>query len=156
MAIQIGDKAPNFTLFSSDKAQISLENYQGKNVVLLFFPMAFTSVCTAELCSMRDDIALYNNLNAEILAISVDSPFTLAKFKEEQQLNFPLLSDFNKTVSAMYGALYEEFVLGMKGVAKRSAFVIDKEGMVRYAQVLESAGDLPDFEAIKQTLNQLN
>ncbi len=156
MAIQIGDKAPNFTLFSSDKAQISLENYQGKNVVLLFFPMAFTSVCTAELCSMRDDIALYNNLNAEILAISVDSPFTLAKFKEEQQLNFPLLSDFNKTVSAMYGALHEEFVLGMKGVAKRSAFVIDKEGMVRYAQVLESAGDLPDFEAIKQTLNQLN
>jgi peroxiredoxin len=156
MAIQIGDKAPNFTLFSSDKAQISLENYQGKNVVLLFFPMAFTSVCTAELCSMRDDIALYNNLNAEILAISVDSPFTLAKFKEEQQLNFPLLSDFNKTVSAMYGALYEEFVLGMKGVAKRSAFVIDKEGTVRYAQVLESAGDLPDFEAIKQTLNQLN
>ncbi len=156
MAIQIGDKAPNFTLFSSDKAQISLENYQGKNVVLLFFPMAFTSVCTAELCSMRDDIALYNNLNAEILAISVDSPFTLAKFKEEQQLNFPLLSDFNKTVSAMYGTLYEEFVLGMKGVAKRSAFVIDKEGTVRYAQVLESAGDLPDFEAIKQTLNQLN
>ncbi|HMN90886.1 MAG TPA: redoxin domain-containing protein [Saprospiraceae bacterium] len=156
MAIQIGDKAPNFTLFSSDKAQISLENYQGKNVVLLFFPMAFTSVCTAELCSMRDDIALYNNLNAEILAISVDSPFTLAKFKEEQQLNFPLLSDFNKNVSAMYGALYEEFVLGMKGVAKRSAFVIDKEGTVRYAQVLESAGDLPDFEAIKQTLNQLN
>ncbi|HMO37995.1 MAG TPA: redoxin domain-containing protein [Saprospiraceae bacterium] len=156
MSVKTGEKAPVFTLFSSDKEQIALENYRGKNVVLLFFPMAFTGVCTTELCTMRDDISNYNNLNAQILAASVDSPFALDKFKKEQQLNFPLLSDFNKEVSRMYGALYEEFVMGLRGVSKRSAFVIDKEGVVRYAEVLESAGDLPDFGAIKQTLSQLN
>ncbi len=156
MSVKVGEKAPAFALFTSDKQQIALENYKGKNVVLLFFPMAFTSVCTTELCTMRDDISYYGGLNAEILAISVDSPFTLNKFKEDQKLNFTLLSDFNKEVSRAYGALYEEFVMGMKGVSKRSAFVIDKEGTVRYAEVLESAGDLPNFEAIKQTLSQLN
>ncbi len=156
MSLKTGEKAPIFTLFSSDKEQIALENYRGKNVVLLFFPMAFTGVCTTELCTMRDDISNYNDLNAQILAVSVDSPFALDKFKKEQELNFPLLSDFNKEVSRMYGALYEEFVMGLRGVSKRSAFVIDKEGAVRYAEVLESAGDLPNFEAIKQTLSQLN
>lgn len=156
MSVKTGEKAPIFTLFSSDKEQIALENYHGKNVVLLFFPMAFTGVCTTELCTMRDDMSNYNDLNAQILAVSVDSPFALDKFKKEQELNFPLLSDFNKEVSRMYGALYEEFVMGLRGVSKRSAFVIDKEGTVRYAEVLESAGDLPDFGAIKQTLSQLN
>ncbi len=156
MSVKVGEKAPVFTLFSSDKEQVALEHYKGKNVVLLFFPMAFTSVCTAELCNMRDDLSYYGGLNAEVLGVSVDSPFTLNKFKEEQKLNFPLLSDFNKEVSQAYGALYEEFVMGLKGVSKRSAFVIDKDGTVRYAEVLESAGDLPNFVAIKQTLSQLN
>lgn len=156
MSVKVGEKAPVFTLFSSDKEQVALENYKGKNVVLLFFPMAFTSVCTTELCTMRDDLSYYGGLNAEILGVSVDSPFTLNRFKEEQKLNFPLLSDFNKEVSRIYGSLYEEFVFGMKGVSKRSAFVIDKDGTVRYAEVLESAGDLPNFVAIKQTLSQLN
>ena len=156
MAIQVGDKAPSFTLVSTEKEQIALENYKGKNVVLLFFPLAFTGVCTTELCTMRDDIATYQNLDAEILAVSVDSPFSLGKFKEEQNLNFNLLSDFNKEVSRAYGALYEDFVLGMKGVSKRSAFVIDKEGVVKYAEVLESAGDLPNFAAVKETLSGLN
>lgn len=156
MAVKVGEKAPAFTLISSDKAEVALENYKGKNVVLLFFPMAFTGVCTTELCTMRDDIVNYNNLDAQILAVSVDSPFTLDKFKSDQNLNFPLLSDFNKDVSRNYGALYEEFVLGLKGVSKRSAFVIDKEGTVRYAEVLESAGDLPNFDAIKQALAELN
>ncbi len=156
MAVKVGEKAPAFTLVSSEKEEISLDNYKGKNVVLLFFPMAFTGVCTTELCTMRDDIASYNSLNAQILAVSVDSPFALDKFKSEQNLNFLLLSDFNKEVSRNYGALYEEFVLGLKGVSKRSAFVIDKEGTVRYAEVLESAGDLPNFDAIKQALAELN
>lgn len=156
MSVKVGEKAPVFTLFSSEKEQVTLENYKGKNVVLLFFPMAFTSVCTAELCNMRDDLSYYGGLNAEVLGVSVDSPFTLKKFKDEQNLNFPLLSDFNKEVSRAYGALYEEFVMGLKGVSKRSAFVIDKDGTVRYAEVLESAGDLPNFGAIKQTLSQLN
>ena len=156
MSLKIGDVAPLFTLYSSDKQPVSLENYRGKNVVLLFFPMAFTGVCTTELCSMRDSIADYAGLDAEILAISVDSPFTLDKFKQDQQLNFPLLSDFNKEASAAYGSIYEEFVFGLKGVSKRSAFVVDKEGAIRYAEVLESAGNLPNFEAVKAALAELN
>lgn len=156
MPIQIGDQAPEFKLFSTDKKEVALSDFKGQNVVLLFFPMAFTSVCTQELCSMRDNIAAYNNLNAQILAVSVDSPFTLNKFKEDQGLNFPLLSDFNKEASAAYDSLYEEFVMGMRGVSKRSAFVIDKEGIVRYAEVLDAAGNLPNFEAINGTLSQLN
>lgn len=156
MALQTGDKAPNFTLVSDTKEQISLSDYEGKNVVLLFFPMAFTSVCTDELCQMRDNISAYEGLDAQILAVSVDSPFTLAKFKDDQHLNFPLLSDFNKEVSRSYDSIYEDFVLGLKGVSKRSAFVIDKSGTVQYAEVLESAGDMPNFEAVKASLSSLN
>ena len=155
MSVKIGDKAPAFKLVSDQKKEVSLSDFQGKNTVLLFFPMAFTSVCTEELCSMRDNIGDYQKLDAEILAVSVDSPFTLAKFKEDQHLNFPLLSDFNKEVSRAYGALYEDFVLGLKGVSKRSAFVIDKDGIIRYAEVLDNAGNLPDFTSIKETLSEL-
>ena len=104
---------------------------------------------------MRDDIASYQNLNADIIAISVDSLFTLEKFKNEQNLNFTLLSDFNREVSKAYGAFYDEFVLGMRGVSKRSAFVLDKNGKIQYAEVLESAGDLPNFEKVKETLSGL-
>lgn len=155
MALQLGDKAPNFTLTSDATKPVSLTDYNGKNVVVLFFPLAFTGVCTTQLCTMRDDIATYQNLDAEVVAISVDSPFTLAQFKEQQNLNFPLLSDFNAETSAAYGALYDEFVLGMKNVSKRSAFVVDKAGAVQYAEVLESAGDLPNFTAIKTALEGL-
>jgi peroxiredoxin len=112
-------------------------------------------VCTVELCSTRDNIAVYNNADADVLAISVDSPFTLGKFKEENDLNFTLASDFNKEASAAYDSMYEDFVLGLKGVSKRSAFVIDKEGTIQYAEVLESAGDLPNFEAVQATLARL-
>jgi len=155
MAITIGQAAPEFSLFDTEKTKIALADQKGSNVVLLFFPLAFTGVCTTELCNIRDNIAAYNSTNAKVFGISVDSLFTLGKFKEEQHLNFPLLSDFNKEVAAAYGALYENFVLDMKGVAKRSAFVIDKEGIVRYAEVLESAGDLPNFSAIQATLQSL-
>jgi glutaredoxin-dependent peroxiredoxin len=156
MAIQIGQQAPDFSLFDSDKNKVSLADQKGKNVVLLFFPQAFTGVCTKELCGVRDNIALYNKTNAQVFGISVDSVFTLGKFKEEQGYNFPLLSDFNKETSGNYGSLYQDWILDMKGVSKRSAFVIDKEGVVRYAEVLESAGDVPNFEAIHNTLNGLN
>jgi peroxiredoxin len=152
MALNIGDKAPDFKLYDTDKQEVALKDFEGKNVVLLFFPLAFTGVCTAELCSMRDNIADYDGLDAQILAVSVDSLFTLGKFKAEQGLNFPLLSDFNKTTATAYGSLYDQFVLGMQGVAKRSAFVIDKKGVIQYAEVLESAGDLPNFEAVKEAL----
>lgn len=155
MALQIGELAPSFTLFNTEKKEISLSDYKGKNVVILFFPLAFTSVCTAELCEMRDNIATYSKLNAEIIGISVDSIFTLGKFKAEQTLPFDLLSDFNKEVSTAYESIYENFVLGMKGVSKRSAFVIDGNGSIQYAEVLESAGDVPNFEAVKEVLAKL-
>jgi peroxiredoxin len=155
-SIQIGQQAPDFTLYDSDKQKVTLGDYKGKNVLLLFFPQAFTGTCTKELCSTRDNIALYNQANAQVFGISVDSIFTLAKFKEEQKLNFLLLSDFNKTVSTEYGSLYDNFVFDMKGVSKRSAFVIDKNGVIRYAEVLETATDLPDFAAIQKTLKELN
>ena len=155
MSLQIGDKAPDFKLYNSDKQEVSLSDYKGKNVVILFFPLAFTGVCTAELCEMRDNMGSYAKLNAEILAISVDSLFTLEKFKAEQNLPFNLLSDFNKEVSAAYGSLYENFVLGMKGVSKRSAFVVDTSGTIQYVEVLESAGDIPDFTAVQAALAEL-
>ena len=151
-----GQKAPEFTLYNSDKKEISLTSFAGKNVIILFFPMAFTSVCTAELCEMRDNISLYSDLNADVVGISVDSPFTLAKYKEEQNLPFDLLSDFNKEVSQTYGSYYETFAMNLKGVSKRSAFVVDKNGLIQYAEVLESAGDVPDFQAVQETLKKLN
>lgn len=156
MKIEVGTQAPEFTLYSSDKQKITLSELRGKNVLLLFFPLAFTSTCTKELCGVRDSISLYNRLNAEVLGISVDSLHTLAKYKEEQQLNFPLLSDFNKEVSEQYGALYETFGYNMKGVSKRSAFLIDKTGIVKYAEVLENASDIPNFEAIERALEASN
>lgn len=154
MSLQVGQTAPNFTLFNTEKQEVTLSQQQGP-VVLLFFPLAFTSVCTTELCTIRDDYSSYNDLNATVFGISVDSLFTLDKFKKEQNLNFDLLSDFNKSTAAAYGALYDNFVLGMQGVAKRSAFVIDGNGVIQYAEVLESAGDLPNFDAIKEALRQL-
>jgi glutaredoxin-dependent peroxiredoxin len=156
MSVQTGQQAPDFTLFDSDKNEVKLSDLKGSNVLLLFFPLAFTSTCTAELCSIRDNYKIYENLDAKVLGISVDSLFTLDKFRKEQNLNFPLLSDFNKDASNAYDSLYEDFAFGMKGVSKRSAFLIDKEGTVRYAQVLDNAGELPDFNAIQTTLEQLN
>ncbi len=156
MNIQIGMQAPDFTLRDNEKNTVTLSEQRGKNVLLLFFPLAFTSVCTKELCSVRDNLAMYNQLNVQVYGISVDSLFTLDKFRIEQNLNFPLLSDFNKTVSTTYGAIYDKFVLEMEGVSKRSAFIIDKQGVIQYAEVLENAGEVPDFEAIKICLDRIN
>ncbi|MEQ1554806.1 MAG: peroxiredoxin [Ferruginibacter sp.] len=154
MTISVLQQAPEFTLFNSEMKEVKLSDFKGeKNVLLLFFPLAFTGVCTKELCGVRDDIAKYNDANAQVLGISVDTTFSLAKFKEEQGYNFPLLSDFNKEISTAYGCIYDTFTgMGMKGVSKRSAFVIDKAGIVQYAEVLESAGDVPNFEAINTVL----
>ncbi len=150
-----GDTAPDFTLRASDKSQIKLSDFRGKNVVLLFYPLAFTGVCTKELSLMRDSLAEYEALDAQLLAISVDSIYALDKWKHELGFNFPMLSDFNKTVSKKYDALYKTFVYEMKGVSKRSAFVIDKDGVIRYAEVLENAGELPNFEAVRNVLKTL-
>src|SRR6201990_2610513 len=126
MSIQPGQPAPQFTLSSSELKQVLLADFKGKKVVLHFFPLAFTGVCTTQLCTMRDNFGYYDGLNAVILGISVDSPFTLKKFKEEYNYQFELLSDFNKEVSPVYGSFYEVFNLGLKGVSKRAAFVIDE------------------------------
>lgn len=155
MAIQTGQQAPDFTLRDTEKNKVTLSELKGKNVVLLFFPLAFTGVCTKELCSVRDNIDMYNQLDATVFGISVDSIYSLKKFKEEQNLNFELLSDFNKEVSTAYDTIYETFSNDMRGVSKRSAFVLDKEGVVRYAEVLENAGEIPSFENIQQTLESL-
>lgn len=154
MTLTIGQKAPDFKLFSSELKEVSLADYAGKKLVLHFFPMAFTGVCTTQLCTMRDTFGYYSDMDAEVLAISVDSPFTLAKFKEENNYQFPLLSDFNKEVSQAYGAYYDEFVFQLKGVAKRAAFVLDEDQKILYAEVLDSAGDLPDFDAIREVLKK--
>lgn len=156
MKIEIGQQAPDFALYDSTKTKISLSELKGSNVLLLFFPQAFTSVCTKELCSVRDNIGLYDKANAKVMGISVDSVYTLARYKEEQQFNFSLLSDFNKAVSTLYGTIYETWKFDMKGVSKRSAFVIDKEGMVRYVEVLENASDQPDFVSIQKVVAQIN
>jgi len=150
MSLTIGQPAPQFTLPATDRRMVSLSEYKGKKVVLHFFPLAFTSVCTTQLCTMRDNFGYYEGMNAVVLGISVDSPFTLGKFKEENNYQFDLLSDFNKEVSAAYGALYNEFILGLKGVSKRAAFVIDEDQNIIYAEVLDNAGDLPDFNAIAE------
>ena len=155
MAIPVGQAAPSFKLFNSDKKPVSLEDFRGKNVLMLFFPLAFSSVCTAELCSIRDNIARYNEVDAEVVGISIDSVYVLKKFKEDQQLNFMLVSDFNKTLSRAFDVLYETFGYEMQGVSKRAAFVIDKEGIIRYSEECASPADLPDFGRIQEVLASL-
>ena len=155
MSLKVGDVAPEFKLYNSDKQAVSLSDTTGKPRLLLFFPLAFTGGCTAELCSVRDDIAYYDGLDAVIYGISVDTFATLAKFKESMGVSFDLLSDFNKETSLNYGAIYETFALNMKGVSKRSAFVIDKNGIIRYAEILENPGEVPNFDAIKEVLASL-
>lgn len=157
MSITVGQKAPLFSLYDSQKNKVNLEDFAGKkNVLLLFFPLAFTSVCTKELCAVRDEIGRYENEHVQVLGISVDSVYTLEKFRQEQHYQYPLLSDFNREASALYDVLYASFSgMGMKGVSKRSAFIIDKEGVIQYAEVLENAGEVPDFKAIDAKIANL-
>ena len=155
MSLNINHPAPLFESFNSEKQPFSLEQLKGKNVLLLFFPAAFTSTCTKELCSVRDNLSYYNNLNCTVIGISTDTIYSLAKYKEEQKLNFQLVSDFNKEIGKIYHAHYELFGLGMKGITKRAAFLIDKTGILRYIEVLENASEIPDFNKIKSVLDSL-
>lgn len=156
MSIEIGQKAPEIVLpHVPGEEPVKLSDYAGeRNVVLLFFPLAWSSVCTKEMCTMRDDYSELEEIGAEVLGISVDSPFALQAWTKEEGFSFPLLSDFNRDVSRRYGVLYEEFH-GFNGVSKRAAFVVDKDGVVRYAEVCPSAGDMPDLAAIRRTLEEL-
>lgn len=155
MSIQVGQEAPDFTLKNTDMEDVTLSAFRGtKNVVVLFVPLAFTGVCTNELCSVRDNLNKYSNLDAEVFGVSVDSPFAQKQWKEKEQLNFTLLSDFNREAVKAYDTQYDS-LLGFQGVAKRSAFVIDKEGKVRYTEILEDARNLPNFDQIHETLQSL-
>ncbi len=155
MALEIGSKSPNFTLNhknASGLSEVTLsDNFGKQNTVLLFFPLAFTSVCVAEMCSISEDLSAYNDLNAKVYGISVDSPFALEVMAEQQKINFPLLSDFNKEVSSAYEVLFEE-LLGFKGVSKRSAFVVNKEGLITYSWSSDNPQDLPNFEELKKSI----
>ena len=156
MIRNIDSKAPDFTLQNTKGEKVTLSDFQGQaNVVLLFFPVAFSSTCTDELCTARDNMKLYDSLEAKVMGISVDSFFCLREFKKSENLNFTLLSDFNKEVSAKYNVLNEDFY-GMKGVSKRASFVIDKEGTIRFQEILDDASELPDFKAIQEMLSSLN
>ena len=155
MTLTVGSSAPDFTLKTKTPeglSDITLSSYKEESsVVLLFFPFAFTGVCTEETCSVRDDLSSYENLNAKVFGISVDSPFAQEAMSIKEELNFPLLSDFNKEVSSKYGVLYEDFI-GFKGVSKRSAFVISKNGDVAFSWSSDDPKQLPDFNAIKEVL----
>ena len=147
MAVAVGSKAPDFTLTNQDREPVTLSTLQGKPVVLAFFPAAFSSVCTKEMCTFKDSMAQLGKANAQVYGISVDTFFTLKAFQEQQKLNFPLLSDFNKTAIRDYG-VFNEDMIGLKGIAKRATFVIDKDGVVRHAEVLEDARNEPNYEAV--------
>jgi glutaredoxin-dependent peroxiredoxin len=155
MAVDVGSKAPDFTLTNQDRQPVTLSQQQGRPVVLAFFPAAFSSVCEKELCTFRDSLAQLNRANAQVFGISVDTFFALKAFQDQAHLNFPLLSDFNKQVIREYG-VFNEDMIGLKGIAKRAVFVIDKGGVVRHREVLEDARNEPDYQKLFDSLGQLN
>jgi peroxiredoxin len=147
MSVAVGSKAPDFTLTNQDREPVTLSQLKGKPVVLAFFPAAFSSVCAKEMCTFRDSMAQLGKANAQVFGISVDTFFTLKAFQEQQKLTFPLLSDFNKQVIRDYG-VFNEDMIGLKGIAKRAVFVIDKDGIVRHREVLEDARNEPNYSAV--------
>jgi len=147
MPVDVGSKAPDFTLINEERQPVRLSEQQGRPVVLAFFPAAFSSVCTKELCTFRDSLARLNQAKAQVYGISVDTFFTLKAFHDQQGYNFPLLSDFNKQTIRDYG-VFNEDMIGLKGIAKRAVFVIDKDGIVRHREVLEDARNEPDYGAV--------
>jgi len=156
MSLPTGDTAPDFTLYTDAMEPFTLSDHLGHPVVLLFFPGSFTSVCTTELNSVNNDRERYGD-DAQIVGISTDSPFVLSEFSEVNDFQFPLLSDHDASVSEAYGAKYDHDFTDMQldRVSKRAAFVIDGEGTIQYAEVLDNAGKQPNFEAIQETLNRL-
>jgi peroxiredoxin len=154
MSTEVGSKAPDFTLTNQDRQPVTLSEQRGKPVVLAFFPAAFSSVCQKELCTFRDSMSRLNQTNAQVYGVSVDTFFTLKAFADQQKFNFPLLSDFNKQVIRDYG-VFNEDMIGLKGIAKRAVFVIDKEGTVRHREVLEDARNEPDYDKVFAALASL-
>ncbi|MEM3676266.1 MAG: peroxiredoxin [Thermoplasmataceae archaeon] len=157
MAVNVGEKAPDFKGIDSTLKEKKLSDYKGQNVVLAFFPGAFTSVCTKEMCTFRDSMANFNKLNAKVVGVSVDTPFSLAEFAKVNKLNFDLVSDANNEISKKYDVLYDSF-LKIPGLhaSKRSVFVIDRNGIVRYKWVSEDPGVEPDYKALESEVAKLH
>jgi len=155
MSVDVGSKAPDFILMNQDRQPVTLSGQHGHTVVLAFFPAAFSSVCTKELCTFRDDLGRLNDANAQVYGISVDTFFALKAFQTDQQLTFSLLSDFNKQVIRDYG-VFNADMIGLKGIAKRAVFVIDKDGIVRYREILEDARNEPDYQKLLAAVSQLS
>jgi len=154
--INIGEKAPDFALHDTDKKLRKLSEFLGKKTVLAFFPGAFTSVCTKEMCVFRDSMARLNEVKAQVVGISVNDPYSNRGFAEQNMLNFPLLSDYNREVVKLYDIELKDFA-GLKGytAAKRSIFILDKNGIVRYKWVSEDPGVEPDYKEIEKALDQM-
>jgi len=156
MAAEVGSKAPVLTLPDQDFQPVDLgAEFAKGTTVLAFFPAAFTSVCTKELCTLRDSLAQLNKAKARVLGISVDTPFTLKVFARENSLGFPLLSDFSKEAIQLYGVYLPDFV-GLNGVAKRSVWVVDRQGIVRYSQILDNPGNEPDYAKLNEAVARLS
>jgi peroxiredoxin len=155
MSVDVGSKAPDFTLIDEERRPVTLSQQRGKPVVLAFFPAAFSSVCQKELCTFRDSMAQLNQAKAQVYGISVDTFFTQKAFHDQQQLTFPLLSDFNKDVIRSYG-VFNEDMIGLKGIANRAVFVLDKDGVVRHKEVLDDARNEPDYSRVFSTLAALS
>ena len=157
MSLQVNQEAPDFTLFTDDMAPFRLSDHRGKPTLLLFFPGAFTSVCTDELNAVNNELDALGGDAIQVAGVSTDSPFVLSEFSDVNHFSFPLLSDHDAEVSAAYGAKYNNDFTDMKldRIAKRAAFVIDDEGVIRYAEVLDNAGKMPDFAAIQATIKSL-
>jgi peroxiredoxin len=155
MALSVGTKAPDFKLFNTEKKEVSLADFKGRNLVIQFFPAAFTGVCTAQMCSSRDDMDLFNSVNAAVVGISVDMPFSLGVFKAQNSLNFDLLSDFNKEVIKAYDMVQEGFSVGKWTVARRGVVVVDANGIIRYAEATPTPGDQVNFKALENALQSL-
>ena len=152
MAVEVGAKAPDFTLHNQDRQDVTLSEVLKKGpVVLAFLPGAFSGTCTAELCNFRDNEGDLNTLSAQVLGVSVDTFFALKAWADANKFTFPLLSDFNKEVTPMYGVLNPDMI-GMKNIAKRAVFVIDRNGVVRHKEVIEDARNEPDYGKLKQAL----
>jgi peroxiredoxin len=157
MSVKVDEKAPDFTLPDTERKMRKLSDFYGKKLVLAFFPGAFTSVCTREMCSFRDSLVKFNELKAQVIGVSVNDPFSNAGFAERNMLSFPLLSDYNREVIRLYDIELKDFA-GLKGysVAKRSVFVLDKKGVVRYRWISDNPGIEPNYKEIEHVLEQLD
>ena len=154
MSVEVGSKAPEFTLPNQDKQPVSLSSSSGKTVILAFFPAAFTSVCQKELCHFRDDLSSLGASNATVYGISVDTPFTLKEFRKQNSLEFDLLSDFNKDAIQKYDVVNPDMG-GLKGISKRAVFVIDRTGVIRYREVTPTPGDEPNYAKVHEVVDGL-